>query len=405
MPNAFDLPYIIANLVILKDLQAEDWLSFSTATGLFSIKRKADFGWRDKAGRGLGQDPIKADPTIPIQLKWLFRAARGHYEEGTLLEDKAVGKRAVTLADIQDAFRGVETLKAIFTGPLHTLKDIEPHIRDFKLGAQGITKASMFWEKYSQECVFKVAQKMHLNPGEAGVCKAFVWDWMRRKLAIGVDKDHKPRTAKASYADSSKPIAAQTDIFDPAHLQRMTNRVSKKVRAVQAHHAHLVKNVGVTEVTLMDEMKKKFDNLFHGMSAQYVETGPKTIKLDPTNTDRGKARDFFVEAVKACAEDHAKNQAKKLSGDFEWPASGLYKIGIDNSKSSGEAHALGLHLITSPTELIHFFDPNIGEFRFPDALKNPVRFHEFLTDLWFDYKCDKYTVTYYLYSPRADQTS
>jgi hypothetical protein len=316
MPSAGDTANLRPNLRTLAQLRDKRGakLSYDRNGGLFSIQEKGK--WQSIA-RTFSRDSVTSEENFGAPMRELFAAA--HAQIG-------VGADPITQAEITLALDGLKALRASYFGDYDKLTTLDSVIADAKLGVKkepghGISLR----QRYAQYVTFGLAQAMFLPQSNSGVCYSFTVHWARRILM-----------GKASFSDSE---------FHPTQLgprdkERIMKKVDRWIRPMQAE----LKDWEMSQfgTTVMHLGRAEGDTRFHIYGKMFVLSV----------TDRH-----------LIAADARGSQVMRAVLDVAKAQQAQFTIFIINFSKGTQAHAIGIHLKGA----LHFFDPNAGEFDFPDG--------------------------------------
>jgi hypothetical protein len=345
MPAPYDPLNLFINLdtfARLSDSPAGSKLSFDRGTGRFSIQKP---GALQSVARTLSHDTVTSEGSFGGPIRAVFATA---YPQRHL-----IGAR------IDAALGGLRTLQQSYTGDKRAALDAV--ISDAEHGVRKDPEVLIrLREKYKRFVILGFSQSMFLPVDNLGVCYSFSLDWARRIILGG----------KASFVKSGKQdgLALESSTTpDAMQKTRMMKKVDSRIRNLQAGFTRFAQQTPpvaprkalprlVTELATEEKFRKKnFGNL-QVFEAELVAQGI-------ANDARGSGVLAAVE--RRTDEPDLRNGSRVFIVNFR-------------HKNDPGGHAIGIHL---PGDGLHFFDPNIGEFWFPDAGR--AGRDAFLDDWWF----------------------
>jgi hypothetical protein len=204
-------------------------------------------------------------------------------------------------------------------------------------------------ERYARYVKFGFAQVMFLPQSNAGVCYSFTVHWARRILM-----------GKTYFGMSNKTdIEARPSEFDRAQKARIMKKVDRHIRPLQAElQGWEIHQFGDTLMTV---------------------AAPRVDDEGETPSRFAKYGNMFVLGVGEPQPIGADARGSQFMGavlDRARAERQQYTIFIVSFSKGQGGHGIGIHLEGA----LHFFDPNFGEFAFPDGSEADLR--SFLDDWW-----------------------
>jgi hypothetical protein len=310
-------------------------LSYDRGTGRFSIQKP---GALQGLARTLSHDTITSEEYFGGPIRAVLSAAYpGRYRVGSMFNT---------------ALDGLRSLRQSYAGNKRAALDAV--ISDAEHGTNKDTRGSIRLRKeYKSFLIFGFQQAMFLPSSHHGICYALTIDWGRRILG-----------GKASFAMSSKQdrVALKTrTTFDAEQKARMMKKVDSRVRDLQA-------GILKTSIERGVQPRKAFELIAPGrqFGAKYGNlrvfpcvTVPQAIAADAAG--RGVLADVRRAARERLGQDGSR----------------IFIVNFKCKIIGAGGHAIGIHL---PGDGLHFFDPNIGEFWFPEPASRKQ--DAFLDDWW-----------------------
>jgi hypothetical protein len=318
------------NLTILAQLGTQEGkLSYSPSTGRFSIDAPSPI---QGVIRMVFRDSVTSNEYFGKPIREVFAAAHA----------KAKG------SDVAAALNGLKTLRNSYTeqGKLEILNEV---IEDAERGVlqKDPRRAIEIRKKYQQYLKFGFAQAMFLPESNRGVCYSLTVHWARRILLgrtyFGVRKS-------SPLSEEKPPLTLNAD---------QAKRIMKKMDIIRPLHAKV-------------EAKAKEWNLSSGGTAMMaaIDADLRFKKYGELNIKPVMEQDQSIADTARGSEvmETVLGLAKTYRGAT---------IFLLNLNLADGGHTIGIHL----DGLLHFFDPNIGEFAFPTGFDKALE--EFL-DEWLE---------------------
>jgi hypothetical protein len=356
---------VVQNLRIFADLRPGDRLIPPDGVGFFAIHRA---GSRSEEEAEMCDDAVMNDRQFLIPVTEVFRTA-------DRLKRSTTGRSlAVSEQEMQGALAGLRTLKETYAALWQRSRADDPFPQRDKVdklfsevteilrqgGSEegGVLESTLqFVRKYEEHLVFKVFQRQHYSSAEKGICQAFCWDWLRRKILTG--KDSYAISKRTEAGKAHRPGDSLRDQPLPrSGRDRLQGKVDKALHDIQDTYRR-INGVRHTHVK------------FAGLDVEHVLTGPEGYTLGGHREDGNRA---FYDMLLGCAKLLQKEQIP--SGQFE-----IILRGKDVGDGKDIAHAMALDL---NEQRIHFFDPNFGEFEF-GARHELQAYHDFGGELLEQY--------------------
>ena len=155
-----------------------------------------------------------------------------------------------------------------------------------------LDKEKALWEKYSNEVVYKISQKVLIDPALNGVCSGFVLDWARRKYAMTKNKQ-----PKGSYAVSNRGVAKSDGMLDYDEFNRMQKKVEKRILPLHEAKKQAIDKLKplnqATQENIIKETTGKSPKFTKPLTSLFAGTGPD-FKLDWLQGDTGPLALLFA---------------------------------------------------------------------------------------------------------------
>jgi hypothetical protein len=334
MPSAADPANLNANLHTFAQLEhspAGSKLSFNNATGRFSIQKP---GPLQVLARTASRDSVTSEEYFGKPARLMFAAAYPQRNTDNGLFDHAL--------------QGLRALRGSYTGDKRAALDAVISDAQHGLGKESMGNIRLR-EKYQRFVVYGFSQSMFLPETNPGVCYSFTIEWARRIILSN----------KESFAASENgPAIPSGNTLTPQQKVRMMAKVDSRIRPLQAEFGGWdVSNFGTLLAGLSRSDNVQFQK--YGNLAVFPLTNhPQPIAPD----DKGSA-----------VLGHVLTEANR------YVERGLANVFLVNMKDRGKpgGHTIGIHLHQGG---FHFFDPNFGEFNFPNSAG--VNLLAFLNEWW-----------------------
>jgi len=320
MPSAGDSNNLRPNLNMLAQLAGKPGakLSYSPRSGLFSIDENK---WYQGAVRALWQDSVTSEEYFGRPIRELFAAARA----------KSI--------DVTQALNGLDALHQSYRmkaglepGDQQKLRILDEVIEDASLGTRKDEPDFVtLRQRYSRYVLFGFKQSMFLPADNEGVCYSFTVHWARRILVGN----------KPNWGISKKLPEAHSTTLGRDQKERIISKVAGKIAPLQAElqsfpRGQYANRIG--ELLSSDGRFSKYADL--KIESLISISWPKPIAPNWSGSD-------FI------------NEVLRRAGNS--PDCSIF---ILNLKGGQKGHAVGIHPGTAG---LHIFDPNFGEFLFPDG--------------------------------------
>jgi hypothetical protein len=299
---------------------------FDQKSGLFSIQKAGNI---QSIARTFSRNTVTSEEYFGSPIRELFAAARA-----------VIG---VASDEFSQAVDGLKALRTTYAREPEKLAVLNAVIQDAELGVR-TDEASVvrLREKYRRYLRFGFAQVMLLPESNPGVCYSFVVHWGRRilygKTHFGMSKQGELNPA---------PLT-----LDAVQKARMMNKVDRHILPLQAELKQWgPKQFGtaVMHVGRNDERFAKYGDLM---------VFPCTsVDQQIDNSARGSE---IIGAVRDIARTSRQS---------------IFLVNLARKDRKG-GHSIGVHLEGA----LHFFDPNFGEFDFPNSSERDLDL--FLDDWW-----------------------
>jgi Yersinia/Haemophilus virulence surface antigen len=312
MPSAGDSNNLRPNLNMLAQLAGKPGakLSYSPGSGLFSIDENT---WYQGLARSFSKDSVEKEEYFGQPIRELFAAAR---------TNKSI--------DATLALNGLNALRQSYTGD--KLRILDEVIEDASLGTRkdGPDFVTLR-QRYSRYLLFGFKQSMFLPVDNEGVCYSFTVHWARRIL-VG----NKPNWGISKKLPEAHPITLGRD-----QKERLISKVTGKIAPLQAELERYPMGQWANRIDEVLSSDKRFSKYADLKIESIISTSwPKPIAA---NWSGGA----FI------------NEVLRRAGNN--PDCSIF---ILNLKGGQKGHAVGIHPGTAG---LHIFDPNFGEFLFPDG--------------------------------------
>jgi hypothetical protein len=253
------------------------------------------------------------------------------------------------------ALSGLAFLRKTYASDASKLQSLNRVIVDANRGMSSDPQAlQKLRDRYKKFLVYAFTQGMFLDESCQGVCDAFTLDWARRFLIYNKD----------SYAvtkHSDKPLA-NNNTLGSLEKTRMMDKVDNRLRLLQdASVKGKLENPEFGPKNLPGNAPKADD--FRRIESQYYGKGTNSI---PANA-----------SGHAIMSDVLVWARKKVQHGQVGPYSFVVSLS-EKPSNKAAAHAIALRL--GKSDDVHFFDPNIGEFRFLPGSTDPQR--NFWNEWW-----------------------
>jgi hypothetical protein len=319
MPSPGDRANLKDNLETLAELRSKP-----RGSRLTYDKTRARFSIQEPGIRqSLSRDQIENEEYFGTPLRELFAAAYAENHQ-----------------DLNRALNGLRHLTEFYHGD--KLRTLEAVIEDAELGMRkDPAHAVNLRERYAKYVTFGFAQSMFLPHSNGGVCYSLTVHWARRilmgKTFFGVSEDAQNEEVRLLTLNRAQKV-----------------RMRNKFRKVQPLHAALKAEGLGTEfgnafmiVARGNERLRKYSNI------NILAAGNR----QPIQ-QRERGSEIMTTIMTAAGE----------SG---------YRVFLVSFSKDQEGHTIGIHR----SGILHFFDPNLGEFSFPKG-SNPGDVWSFLDDWW-----------------------
>lgn len=318
MPSAADPINLDPNLATFARLEHSPQgskLSFDNGAGRFSIQEP---GVMQSLTRTFSRDTVTSEAFFGQPIRTVFAAA---YPD----RNTDGGKFA-------SALRGLKALQASYTGDKRAALDAVISDAEHGLGKDS-TRVIQLREKYNRFLIYGFSQAMFLPGTNPGVCYSFTIDWARRIILSNKD----------SFAASKNGLTTRSgNTLTPEQKVRMMAKVDARIRPLQAALSdYQVSGFGKALTDLSSEPQfQKFGNL---------------AVFTLTHHAQPIANDDSGSAVLGRVVSEANKNVRAAT------------VFLVNMKSRGKrgGHTIGVHLPNGGG--LHFFDPNLGEFDFPNG--------------------------------------
>jgi hypothetical protein len=293
-------------------------LSFDRGTGRFSIQRPDGL---QSVARSLSHDTVTSDESFGRPIRAVFAAAYpDRYRVGAMFNAALDGLKSLRRSYTGDK---LAALNAVISDAEHGIN---------KDGRAGI--GARLREKYRRFAIFGFSQFTFLPTSNPGVCYSFSIDWARRILGnkgtFGVSKKH------AVMVRSTTPNADQK--------VRMMKKVDSRIRPLQAGFGQQkYENMRPRDVLPM-LVRENRSFAKYGTLGVFESVRRRAV----ARTARGSG---VIADVRAAAENDLR-------------ATRVFVVNFKYKDTPG-GHAIGIHI--REDDALHFFDPNIGEFEFPNG--------------------------------------
>jgi hypothetical protein len=311
MPSAGDPINLQPNLTALAQLAGKPGakLSYNPSSGQFSIDENT---WYQGAVRTLWRDSVEKEEYFGEPIRELFAAARAKPIDAT------------------QALNGLNALRQSYTGD--KLRILDEVIEDASVGTRKDEPDFVsLRQKYSQYLLFGFKQSMFLPVGNDGVCYSFTVHWARRIL-VG---------KKSNWGISKRLPEAHPITPDRDQKERIMSKVAGKIAPLQAELERYGRGQYANRIDEVISSNDQFSKYAALKIESIISTShPKKIAPNWSGSD-------FMDEVLRIAGNNAD-----------------CSIFILNLKGGQMGHAVGIHPETGG---LHIFDPNFGEFVFPDG--------------------------------------
>jgi hypothetical protein len=334
MPKPDDPANLNNNLYTIARLSqspAGSKLSYDRGTGRFSIQMPHAL---QGLARTLSHDTVTREDYFGRPIRAVFAAAYPDRRQSNLF---------------RTALDGLKTLRREYDG--EKLAALDAVISDAEHGTRKEYQPAIgLREKYRTFLTFGFQQAAFLPESNDGICYSLAIDWGRRIL-FG---------EKVSFATSAKPAGAAPKgaTLDAVQKARLMKKVDSRIRDLQAG---ITRYAGPTMepraafrlMAVRDQFRQKYGNVW---------------VHDAVSREHLIASDARGSGVLAAV--------RRAAGEIDHHGAPIF-IANFKCKIGGRGHAIGIHL---PGDGLHFFDPNLGEFWFPDSAI--TQRDAFLDDWW-----------------------
>jgi hypothetical protein len=304
-----------------------------------------------------------------------------------------VGGGVLPESEVDAAQRGLESLRDSYRflpGKLQefqALQRVIAKIPELRRGPE--LEKGRLDKDFGRFLITRMNQGEYFPAGHTGVCWGLCMDWICRKVH--------PARYKAWYSVSKKSSP------DPMRA-RMTKKVATRIGALQEVSVADVKAGKLAEryraltERYRSESGKDPARYYEKLWVEPIATGPRGYVVDlatPPQPDEG--RSIFEEVLRKCQPREHGPTVNGLRGKVEFEAiiaqvDSQYAAYLGRCEDSmpflvylgrpaGASHAVALCKVRDGW---HFYDPNLGEFNFPEGGRE--EFRDFLCRLWLYYR-------------------
>jgi hypothetical protein len=313
-------------LARLGGLEVGKKLKYDDATGRFDIDN------RFLISRMTSDDSVTSKTHFSKPMTGLLRAAQERLGAGTMTQDN-FDAALRGLAKLRRTYAGSDVKLRALDEVLKSIPGLAQQAREGDDNGQVIIRLRTDYRAY---LFYAVRQMNYIDVGQFAVCNAFVIDWGRRLLS-----------GKETYAHSKKrdayAIGTTLGLAEHARMQKKVDRVAVLQAGDRALEAQ------------GQRPRRSFPgDLKYGRVQITGDRDMRAGEIPPAAT----GREIFQEIIR----DARRN--------FTSGGSLVLMVRLDGDRKVG-SHMLGIHLYGEARSDVHFFDPNVGEFKFMRGSEDP----------------------------------
>jgi hypothetical protein len=327
MPSPGDLTNLKHNLETIAELRSKPRgtkLSYDRTSGRFSLQEP---GTVTTVVRFLSRDSVESEEFFGAPIRELFAAAYAQKHE-----------------DFANALRGLRHLRYFYTG--EKLRRLNAVIEDAEMGVKkDPSHVVRLRERYAKYVTYGFAQVMFLPQSNGGVCYSLTVHWARRILM-----------GKTYFGVSRQTPGEEVRLitFNKGQKARIVAKMDDTIRPMQdkLREGYGASDFGSRLMVLASDNGERF----HKYGNIFVL--PAVNKMQPIEPGT-PGREVF-----RAVWNVVRTQLLQ------------FRVFLVNFSKGEQAHTIGFHVKGYG---VHFFDPNFGEFDFPEEA-DPADFGSFLDD-------------------------
>jgi hypothetical protein len=404
MPQPSDHPDYNLNLFATLGRNPRVDLAYSADKGTFSARRRTESTEGPAA-------PLEGYPVTSEEFanaaRQLWTAASAWYLTGHVRPDRW-RNAAVGLMAVRDAYR-------VGSEEERSLKRLVDDLKLIKAASR-----SKFADFISQQTanfmITAVRQDRYIGKDNPGVCAAFCFDWVSRKVH--------PLRNKASYLVAKKgpagpakgesviEWASRNNVSRDLDMARMTRKIGKLMQPLQdAHASALSHGERGYRFDPAGFAKTKHPRYYNGLTIQPFQNGPRNCAINLRELPaRNEGEQVFGEILNWCVP-LTEHSAIRPADPLYWLNPNATTRMYDDMRKKYVSHdpgflpfVVGLRTSTSNVHAValcrtrfgwQFFDPNFGEFEFPESSKD--QFLSLANRLWIYYRMTASVCNWELY--------